>query len=274
MSTPPPLQFPDVMTQTFRLCLGNLRPFFDLALIPTIISVALLLGARLMSDSPVSPRLMGLVKLLDLVPTAMFAVGWYRWLLLGPPQASSVAGLGWSARESGFLRAFAVIFGLPIVIMGIFLVQMPEDALMLSPSDVRALPPEVRALGILVPFAFVGILIGMRLSFGLAAPAVDEAWRTSLAWRYSKGNAMVSLGVVFVVTMIGMIGGVILVGLATAIVRSLVGPEAGLGTALVLSLIVATVEYFRLALVAAAQAVIFRQLTGWRPGTAMRPPPT
>ena len=273
MSTPPPLHFPDVMTQTFRLCFGNLRPFFDLALIPTIISVALLLGMRLLSDGPVSPRLMGLVKLFDLVPTAMFAVGWYRWLLLGPPQASVVAGLGWSARESGFLREFAVIFGLPIVIMGIFLVQMPEDAMMLKPSDVRALPADVRALGILVPFAFVGILIGMRLSFGLAAPAVDESWRTSLAWRYSKGNAMVSLGVVFVVTAIGMIGGLILMGLATAIVRSLVGPDAGLGAALVLSLTLATVEYFRLALVAAAQAVIFRQLTGWRPGAALRPPP-
>ena len=160
MSTPPPLHFPDVLTQTFRLCFGNVRAFFDLALIPTIISVALMLGLRLLSDGPASPRLMGLVKLLDLIPTAMFAVGWYRWLLLGPPHASVVAGLGWSSRETGFLREFMVIFGLPIVIMGIFLVQMPDDMLVLTPNDVRALPPEVRALGILVPFAFVGALIG------------------------------------------------------------------------------------------------------------------
>lgn len=272
MSTPP-LHFPDVMTQTFRLCFSNLRPFFDLALIPTIISVALVMGVRLLSDGAVSPRLMGLVKLLDLIPTAMFAVGWYRWLLIGPPEASVVAGLGWSARETGFLREFAVIFGLPIVIMGIFLVQMPDDMLVLTPNDVRSLPPEVRALGILVPFAFVGALLGMRLSFGLAAPAVDEAWRTSLAWRYSKGNAMVSLGAVFVVSMIGMLGELILAGLAMAIVHTIAGPGGGIGAALVLSLVLATLSYFKLALVAATQAVIFRQLTGWRPGTTLRPPP-
>jgi hypothetical protein len=216
---------------------------------------------------------MGLVKLLDLIPTAMFAVGWYRWLLIGPPQASVVAGLGWSSRETGFLREFVVIFGLPILIMGIFLFQMPDDMMQLSPSDVRALPPEVRALGILVPFAFIGALVGMRLSFGLAAPAVDAPWRASLSWRYSKGNAVVSLGTVFVVTVIGMIGELILAGLAMAIVRSITGPGPGLGATLVLSLILATVSYFKLALVAATQAVIFRQLTGWRPGAALRPPP-
>lgn len=273
MSTPPPLHFPDVMTQTFRLCFGNIRAFFDLALIPTIISVVLIMGLRLMSDGPASPLLMGLVKLLDLIPTAMFAVGWYRWLLLGPPQASVVAGLGWSSRETGFLREFLVIFGLPIVIMGIFLSQMPDDMTVLTPNDVRALPPEIRALGILVPFAFVGALIGMRLSFGLAAPAVDEPWRASMAWRYSKGNAMVSLGTVFVVTVIGMIGELILASMALGIVRAIVGPGAGFGAALFLSLILATISYFKLALVVATQAVIFRQLTGWRPGETLRPPP-
>lgn len=274
MSPPsPPLHFPDVLTQTFRLCFSNIRAFFDLALIPTIISVALMLGARLVSDGPISPRMAGLVKLLDLIPTAMFAVGWYRWVLLGPPQASVVAGLGWSSRETGFLREFVVIFGLPIVIMGIFLVQMPDDKMVLTPDEVRNLPPEVRALGILVPFAFVGALIGMRLSFGLAAPAVDERWRASLAWRYSKGNAMVALGTVFVVTVIGMIGGLILMSIVTGIVRSMIGPSGGIGALLVLNLVLATVEYFKLALVATTQAIIFRQLTGWRPGSALQQPP-
>ncbi|MBX3502482.1 MAG: hypothetical protein KF889_23810 [Alphaproteobacteria bacterium] len=273
MSSPPPLHFPDVMSQTFRLSFGNLRAFFDLALIPTIISVALMIGVRLVTDGALSPQLMGIVKLLDLVPTAMFAVGWYRWLLLGPPQASIVAGLSWSARETGFLREFLVIFGIPIAVMAVFLFQMPDD-LPMTQQDVRALPAEVRALGILVPIALVGALIGMRLSFGLAAPAVDMTWRASMAWQYSKGNAMVSLGTVFVVTVIGMIGQLFLLGIATALMRSLVGPGAGLGAALVLGLIVATLDYFKLALVAATQAVIFRQLTGWRPGAALQPPTT
>lgn len=272
MSTPS-LQFSDVMTQTFRLCFSNLRAFFDLALIPTIISAALMLGLRLLSDGPASPRLVGLVKLLDLVPTAMFAVGWYRWILLGPPQASVVAGLGWSARETGFLREFAMIFGLPILLMAFFLSQLPDDMTLLSPAAVSALPPEVRALGILVPPAFIAAIIGMRLSFGLAAPAVDAPWRTSMAWRYSKGNALVSLGAVFVITMIGMIGELILVGLAASILLSIFG-QAGFGSALVLWLILATISYFKLALVTATQAVIFRQLTGWRAGAALRPPPT
>jgi hypothetical protein len=273
MSSPPPLHFPDVMTQTFKLCFSNVRAFFDLALIPTIISVALMIGVRLLTDGALSPQLMGIVKLLDLIPTAMFAVAWYRWVLIGPPQASVVAGLGWTSRESGFLREFLIVFGVPIVIMAIFLIQMPDE-MPITPQEVRALPPEIRALGILVPFAFVGALVGMRLSFGLAAPAVDAAWRTSMAWRYSKGNAMVSLGTVFVVTVIGMIGELILAGLAMAIVRSLLGPGAGLGAALILGLILATISYFKLALVATTQAVIFRELTGWRPGAALRPPPT
>lgn len=271
MSTPP-LHFPDVLTQTFRFCFGNLRAFFDLALIPTIISVALMLGMRLLSDGPASPRVIGLVKLLDLIPSAMFAVGWYRWILLGPPQASMLAGTGWTSRETGFLREFAVIFGLPILLMAVFLSQLPDDMTMLSPAAVSALPPEVRALGILVPPTFIAAIIGMRLSFGLAAPAVDAPWRTSLAWRYSKGNALVSLGTVFVVTMIGMIGELILVGLVMSILLSIVG-QTGFGSALLLSLILATISYFKLALIAATQAVIFRQLTGWRPGAALRPPP-
>ena len=271
--SPPPLQFPEVMTQTFRLCFSNLRPFFDLALIPTIISVALMLGLRLLTDGPATPRLVGIVKLLDLFPTAMFAVGWYRWVLLGPPQASIVAGLGWSARETGFLREFLVIFGLPILLMAFFVSQLPDDLALLTPAAVSTLPPEVRALGVLVLPTFIAAIFGLRLSFGLAAPAVDTPWRASLAWRYSKGNALVALGSVFVVTMIGMIGELILVGLVASVVLAIFG-QTGLGSALLLSLIVATISYFKLALVAASQAVIFRQLTGWRPGAALKPPPT
>ena len=271
--SPPPLQFPDVMSQTFKLCFGNIRAFFDLALIPTIISVALILGLRLLSDGPASPRLVGLVKLLDLIPTAMFAVGWYRWILLGPPQASVVAGLGWSARETGFLREFLAIFGLPILLMAFFVSQLPDDLTTMTPATVSTLPPEVRALGVLVLPTLIAAIIGMRLSFGLAAPAVDTPWRASLAWRYSKGNALVALGTVFIVTVIGMIGELMLVGLVASILLSIFG-QSGLGSSLVLSLILATISYFKLALVAATQAVIFRQLTGWRPGQALRPPPT
>jgi hypothetical protein len=210
------------------------------------------------------------IKLVDFIPTAMFAVAWHRFVLLGPGAVVGTPGLGWTSRERSYLGQLALIAAIPIILHLLFWVMLPWP---LEVSPTGTLPPGAEAA---MPFGFgftVTAIIALRLSFGLAAPSVDVAWSPHLAWRYGKGNGVTILFALLLMIVIGTIVKFIGATIVRAIVVAMFGAPLTPGPWLLLSLVIETIAYVAIAPMVALQALMFRDLTGWAPGTPLRQPP-
>lgn len=276
---PPRLIFSDLISDAFRIVIGHIRALLDIALIPTIISVALSLVGRWLSGDRVEPLEAMAVKLADFVPTAMFAVAWYRLVLLGPHAVTGTPGLGWTARERGYLGQLLMIAAIPIILQALFLVLMPWPLDMSNPAALQAgVEP---AMPVMLAFVVTAI-IALRLSFGLVAPSVDLAWTPNLSWRYGKGNGLTILFALLLLIVIGAIVKMIVLMVLLGVAESLFGTidtgtgkrqPLSLGPWLAVSMLAETVAYVTIAPLVTVQALIFRVLTGFAPGGPLRQPP-
>ncbi|TWT15863.1 hypothetical protein [Reyranella sp. CPCC 100927] len=267
---PPRLIFSDLITEAFSRVTGNVRALFDIALVPTVISVGLSLAGRLVSGERMEPLEAMAIKVFDFVPTAMFAVAWYRLVLLGPQSVSSTPGFGWTVRERGYLGQLLLIAAIPIILHALFWMLMPWPMEMPGSGQV---PPDVeRAMP--VGFAFtVTAIIALRLSFGLVAPSVDLAWTPRLSWRYGKGNGPTILFALLLLMVIGVIVKALTTAILLTIALGLFGAPLSIGPWLLITLVAETVAYMSIAPLVTVQALIFRALTGWAPGGPLRQPP-
>ena len=267
---PPRLIFSDLITEAFRRVTENFRILLDIALVPTIISVVLQLAGRWLSGERPEPLEALIVKLFDFIPATMFAVAWYRLVLLGPGALAGVPGLAWTARERGYLAQLLLISAVPIVLHALFWMLMPWP--MEKPGQGQLQPGVETAMPVFFAFV-VTLFITLRLSFGLVAPSVDLAWTPHLSWRYGKGNGSTLLFTLLLLLVIDSsvkaMAMLILQGLAEAFF----GAPVTVGPWLVATLIVETIAYIAIAPVVTVQAVIFRTLTGWAPGGPLRQPP-
>ena len=115
----------------------------------------------------------------------------------------------------------------------------------------------------------ISTLLAFRVSFGLAATAVDVPFSLRLSWAYSRGNAWTIIAALFL--------SFFLTALVTAMSILIVyGMLLGLfdapqGAAIVAWTVAILVSYAGAGLVATAQAVIFRRLLDWRPGKPLLP---
>jgi len=267
---PPRLIFSDLITEAFGHVTGNIRALFDIALVPTIISVGLSLAGRLLSGEKMEPLEAMAIKIIDFIPTAMFAVAWYRLVLLGPNAVSATPGFGWTARERGYLGQLLLIAAIPIILHALFWMLMPWPMEMPGPGQ---LPPDVeRAMP--VGFAFtVTAIIALRLSFGLVAPSVDVSWTPRLSWRYGKGNGPTILFALLLMMVIGVIVKALATAMLLALALGVFGPPLTLGPWLLVTVVAETIAYLSIAPLVTVQALIFRALTGWSPGGPLREPP-
>jgi hypothetical protein len=268
---PTRLVFSDLITEAFSRVTGNMRTLVDIALIPTIISVGLQLCGRWLAGDQMGPLEAMAVKLADFVPTTMFAVAWYRLVLLGPGSVGARPGFGWTARERGYLWQLLLIAAIPIVLHAFFWVMMPWPVEMPGPGE--PLPPGVEAA---MPLGFgftVTAIIALRLSFGLVAPSVDVAWTPHLSWRYGKGNGATILFSLLLMIVVGVIVKAISMAVLLALALGMFGGPLSLGPWLVVSLLAETIAYVMIAPLVTVQALIFRSLTGWTPAGPTRQPP-
>jgi hypothetical protein len=267
---PPRLVFSDLITEAFSRVTGNMRALLDIILVPTIISVGLQLAGRWISGERIEPLEAMAIKLVDFVPTAMFAVAWYRLVLLGPAAVTGTPGFGWTAREQGYLGQLLLISAIPIILHALFWLLMPW------PMEVPAsgpLPPGVAsAMPVGVAFTVTAI-IALRLSFGLVAPSVDMAWSPHLSWRYGKGNGPAILFALLLLMIIGMIVKAIATAILLALSLGIFGGPLTAGPWLVVTLLSESIAYVCIAPLVTVQALIFRALTGWAPGGPLRQPP-
>lgn len=264
------LSFSEVLSESFGFFFANLRLFFDLVTIPWIISIVIRIAGGLLTEAPLGAMI---EKAADVVPTTMFVVAWQRAVLLGPHRIDRLPGLGWSARETAWLGHLVKVAGMTFLLMAIFMITV-------GPMDPRALqagaavdPDTARRYALAGPLAFgfiVSLLLALRVSYGLAATAVDVPFSPRTSWTHSRGNAWPVIGALFVV----YFGGAFVTAVAALLTHAIMYGvlQAGEAAAVVSWTVAILVAYGVTALTATVQAVIFRRLLAWREGSGLPAP--
>jgi hypothetical protein len=263
------LSFSEIVSQSFRFFFNNLPLFFHLVTVPWVLSVAIrVVGALLMSDDDVV--LAALVeKLLDIVPTTMFLVAWLRFALLGANRIEGLPGVTWGRRETNFLIHLVQVGGITYVLVATLMLMLGT----MDPAVLRAgTDPEVvkrQALAAPIGMGFIiSMVLALRVSWGLAASAVDVPFSPRLSWAHGRGNGWTVIGSLFLILFTSAIVTTVLALFVVAILRGMVG--GGLGPAVVAWTVAILASYGGTAVAATAIAIIFRTLTGWREGQALK----
>jgi len=262
------LPFGDVLTESFGFFFANLRLFFHLVTIPWILSIAIRIAGATIADESLFAVLAE--KLIDVIPTVMFMVAWQRVVLLGPHRGDRLPGLGWSPRETAYLVHLIKVAGITFLLIAAFIFTAGSlDPGMLgagAPVDPELVRREAMAAPLGVGF-MVSILLALRVSYGLAATAVDVPFWPRLSWAHSRGNAWIIIGALFLTSFVGALATTI----ATLVMLGLMGGMLGAreATAVISWTMAILVSYGSTGLVATVQAVIFRRLLDWREGAPL-----
>ena len=262
------LSFSDVLSESFGFFFANIRLFFHLVTIPWIMSVVIgMVGATFAGDSLFAALI---ERAVEVIPTVMFLAAWQRVVLLGPGRVGRLPGLGWSARESAYLVHLIKVAGVTFFLGAAFSLTV----ISLDPGAFNVggqIDPEVERQGAMAAPLGVGfmvsMLLAMRVSYGLAATAVDVPFSPRLSWVYSRGNAWTIIGLIFLTLFMGATVTLIAAFIVGLLVAGVLGARDG---ATVVTWTVATlISYGGAGLAATVQAVIFRRLLAWREGAPL-----
>lgn len=268
---PVKLSFGDVLSESFGFFFANIRLFFHLVTVPWILSLVIrLIGSQMPRESliPVLAE-----KAIDIVPMVMFMVAWQRVVLLGPHRLDRLPGLGWSPRETAFLIHLLKIGGVTFLLLAAFILTMGEIDPTALTTGVPPDPETAAKQTLLAPLAsafIVSALVALRVSFGLAGTSVDEQGSPVLSWAYSRGNGWVVVGVLFLISFAGTMVTAASVLVLLSVMRGVLG--ADFAAYVVTWTFALLVSYAGNGVMATAQAVIFRRLTGWREGVPLPAP--
>jgi hypothetical protein len=241
----------------FRETWANRNVAWDMAVVPMILSFALAYGfAYGLEISAFSPAGL-LLRVLDFVPTTMFLVAWQRYLMIGAEAVPGIPGLTWGTRETEYLLHYLKLAAVPLILI------LPAVAG--GGLDVRVL------LFVGLP-ATIAVLLALTLAFGLTASALDLKWSLSASWQYSRGQRFTLLGILLLPSVASAFVAMLLWAVLAAIIHALAGPADAtnaFGRIAVLTLVHVVVSYATTAVTGAALAMIFRALTGHRPGVGV-----
>jgi hypothetical protein len=191
-----------------------------------------------------------------------------RLVLLGPGRIERLPGLGWSRRETAFLVHLMKVAAIPFLLIAAFtlIIGTVDPSAFGKPStDPDAIRREALAMPLGTGF-IVSALLALRVSFGLAATAVDLDWSPRRSWAYGRGRSWVIVISLFAMLFAGAVATTVSVLLPLSLLQNL---EADMAAAVITWTIALLVSYAGAALLATAQAVIFRRLTNWREGVPL-----
>ena len=262
------LPFGDVLTESFGFFFSHLRLFFHLVTIPWVISIAIrIVGSMLAQDSLVAVLA---EKVVDVIPTVMFMVAWQRVVLLGPHRGDRLPGLGWSSRESAYLAHLIKIAGITFLLIAAFIFTVGSLDPATLGADTPLDPDLARRQTMAAPLGagfIVSMLLALRVSYGLAATAVDVPFSPRLSWTHSRGNAWTVIGALFLTFFVGAVATTVTTLVAFGVMRAVLGAQEA--AAVVTWTAAILVSYGGAALAATVQAVIFRRLLDWREGAPL-----
>lgn len=264
---PDKLSVVEVLSESFRFFFGNLGLFFHIVTIPWILSLLMRIGGAAIDDGSLPGVLAE--KAADIVPTVMFMVAWMRVVLLGPHEVRRLPGLGWSSRETAFLVHLLKVGGITFLLLGAFVLTVGAiDPAMLG-TGLPADPDVSRREALAAPFGtgfMLSALLALRVSFGLAATAVDVPFAPRQSWVYSRGNGWTIVGTLFLIFFMSAVATMVGALLPLGIVRGLGADTAATIVAWTVAILV---SYAGTGVAATAQAIIFRKLTRWREGVPL-----
>jgi hypothetical protein len=264
------LSFSEVLSESFGFFFGHLPLFFHLVTIPWIISLLIRIFGAVVADESLVVVLAE--KALDVVPTVMFMVGWMRVVLLGPQRIDRLPGRGWSPRETAFLIHLLKVGGMTFALIAAFTLTLG----MIDPSMIGRAPvdPELaRREAMAAPLGIgfiVSALLALRVSFGLAATAVDLPFSPRQSWAHSRGNGWTIVGTLFVIFFAGAMATMMAFLIPLSLLRGMLGADTA--SVVVAWTVAILASYASTGVVATALAIIFRRLTGWREGSQLAPP--
>jgi hypothetical protein len=257
------------MSESFGFFFGHLPLFFHLVTIPWILSLAIRIGGAALGEESLPAMLVE--KVVDVIPTVMFMVVWMRVVLLGPQRAGRLPGLGWSPRETAFLVHLLKVGGMTFVLIAAFTLTVG----MIDPSTIGSGPTDpdlVRREAMAAPLGtgfIVSALLALRVSFGLAATAVDVPFSPRLSWAHGRGNAWTIIGTLFLIFLSGAVATMMAFLVPLSLLHQVLGADSAAAVAAWTAAILAS--YAGTGVAATAQAIIFRKLTDWRDGTKLAP---
>jgi hypothetical protein len=266
------LGFGEVLSESFEFFFSRLRLFFHLVTVPWILSIALRVAGAALTEESLPIVLME--KAIDVLPTVMFMVAWMRVVLLGPQRVDRLPGLAWSPRETAFLAHLLKVAGITFVLIAAFTLTVgtiDPSALGGGAIDTDLARREAMAAPLGTGF-IVSALLALRVSFGLAATAVDLPFAPRHSWAYSRGSAWTIIGALFVIFFASAVATALGALVPFAVLRGLLGTD--MGAAVITWTVAILISYAGTAIAATAQAIIFRRLTGWRDGAPLAPPDT
>jgi hypothetical protein len=271
---PTSLAFGNLLSESFTFFFNRLGLFFHLVTVPWILSLLLRIGGAAMGETSLVAVLAE--KAIDVLPTVMFLVAWMRLVLLGPARVGRLPGLGWTSRESAFFVHLLKVAGITFLLISAFVLTVGTIDTEALRGGAAAVDPDLaRREAMAAPLGtgfIVSALLALRVSFGLAASAVDVPFSPRLSWAYSRGHAWTIIGALFLIFMISAIATTVAAFLPLALVRGVLGADTA--AAVVTWTVMILVSYAGAAVAATAQAIIFRRLTGWRDGAPLAPPNT
>ena len=121
-------------------------------------------------------------------------------VLLGPHRVERLPGHGGSPRESAYPTICIKVAGITFLLIAAFIFTVgsldPSQLGVDTPLDPDLARRQTLAAPLGVGFT-VSMLLALRVSFGLAATAVDVPFSPRLSWTYSRGNAWTIIGALF-----------------------------------------------------------------------------
>jgi hypothetical protein len=258
-----------ILAGAWQLFWVHRRAWFDLALVPLIWLLAVdlllapdasrILGITAQNAQAQSGEIMGFLgsallhMILSLVIWSAFAAAWLRACLNLMP--TGIPGLSWSATDmrvlGGAIRLVLILF------VGFVLVMI----LFGSGAFSRGLTPSSA-----ISFAFMALIVVApvlaRLGLILPAAATGQSARLGDAWRLSKGNGLRLAFLLAALVVLSYLVIYLVTNTADAVLGGLLGKPLSFGPKLVLHLIHKMVSLGTSALVLAALALCYRQLSG------------
>lgn len=181
--------------ETYRFVFGNLGALAQIALLPFVFNVVVLLGAQALMQGGGMPGMMHfgsflLVWLVQLAFYVTFAVAWHRHYLVGPGEAGIFVTLQWQQRHWRFAIK-GILLGICILLIG-FIVS----AISLQIIGPMLVGPDMFGRGL---YILLGVQTAMSLVFYyllsrflLAFPAAsvdDPEIGLSASWDLTDGNS-------------------------------------------------------------------------------------
>jgi hypothetical protein len=268
------LAVPAIVTETFRLTLDRRNDLLRVGLVFTIgffalgafmVNVMLPLmhdiadrdSGALAGEERYLPAMFIAVLVAEFLLLAIFAVGWHRFVLLGPARAGGGLGIGFGPRE---LRFFGKMW---LCLLGLIVMSFVFAQVELVLARVLSANPYGFLLVASVGYLLLAAFVLARVAPAFAALSIDQPASFPAAWKATSGNGLQLLAIYLFIFVGWFLVTLAFGSLAGALGLGAVAPYA-------LLFIGAVMTCVQTAMLVTVNALVYRRLMPGGAGAAWR----